>query len=465
MGNNIDRRQFLTFVAGGAAAGLIPFSGCKSELADLIANRAERPNIIFILADDLGYGDLGCYGQKHIKTPNIDRIAAEGIRFTQHYAGSTVCAPSRCVLMTGLHTGHTAVRGNREIKPEGQYPIAAETITVAKVLKRAGYITAVVGKWGLGGPGSSGVPNKQGFDHWFGYLCQRKAHSYYPEYLWKNGKKIILEKNKAGKKGTYSHDLFTAEAMDFIRQNRNRRFFLYLPYTIPHTRYEIPSTEPYSDRPWAKKEKVHAAMITRMDRDIGRTMNLLKKLNIDEKTIVFFSSDNGAAQRWEGRFDSSGLLRGRKRDMYEGGIRTPLVVKWPGKIKPAAESDHISAFWDFLPTCAELAGVSAPENIDGISMVPTLLGRDDRQKRHKFLYWEFFHWKKGFYLAVRMGDFKVVRLSPTGPLELYNLKTDIAEKNNIAAEHPEIIAEIEAYLKTARTDSPHWPVMPPKNNK
>ena len=465
MGNNIDRRQFLTFVAGGAAAGLIPFSGCKSELADLIANRAERPNIIFILADDLGYGDLGCYGQKHIKTPNIDRIAAEGIRFTQHYAGSTVCAPSRCVLMTGLHTGHTAVRGNREIKPEGQYPIAAETITVAKVLKRAGYITAVVGKWGLGGPGSSGVPNKQGFDHWFGYLCQRKAHSYYPEYLWKNGKKIILEKNKAGKKGTYSHDLFTAEAMDFIRQNRNRRFFLYLPYTIPHTRYEIPSTEPYSDRPWAKKEKVHAAMITRMDRDIGRTMNLLKKLNIDEKTIVFFSSDNGAAQRWEDRFDSSGLLRGRKRDVYEGGIRTPLVVRWPGKIKPAAESDHISAFWDFLPTCAELAGVSAPENIDGISMVPTLLGRDDRQKRHKFLYWEFFHWKKGFYLAVRMSDFKVVRLSPTGPLELYNLKTDIAEKNNIAAEHPEIIAEIEAYLKTARTDSPHWPIMPPKNNK
>ena len=465
MGNNIDRRQFLTFVAGGAAAGLIPFSGCIDESADPIANKTQRPNIIFILADDLGYGDLGCYGQKHIKTPNIDRIAAEGIRFTQHYAGSTVCAPSRCVLMTGLHTGHTAVRGNREIKPEGQYPIAAETITVAKVLKRAGYITAVVGKWGLGGPGSSGVPNKQGFDHWFGYLCQRKAHSYYPEYLWKNGKKIILEKNKAGKKGTYSHDLFTAEAMDFIRQNRNRRFFLYLPYTIPHTRYEIPSTEPYSDRPWAKKEKVHAAMITRMDRDIGRTMNLLKKLNIDEKTIVFFSSDNGAAQRWEGRFDSSGLLRGRKRDMYEGGIRTPLVVKWPGKIKPAAESDHISAFWDFLPTCAELAGVSAPENIDGISMVPTLLGRDDRQKRHKFLYWEFFHWKKGFYLAVRMGDFKVVRLSPTGPLELYNLKTDIAEKNNIAAEHPEIIAEIEAYLKTARTDSPHWPIMPPKNNK
>ena len=465
MGNNIDRRQFLTFVAGGAAAGLIPFSGCKSELADPIANKTQRPNIIFILADDLGYGDLGCYGQKHIKTPNIDRIAAEGIRFTQHYAGSTVCAPSRCVLMTGLHTGHTAVRGNREIKPEGQYPIAAETITVAKVLKRAGYITAVVGKWGLGGPGSSGVPNKQGFDHWFGYLCQRKAHSYYPEYLWKNGKKVILEKNKAGKKGTYSHDLFTAEAMDFIRQNRNRRFFLYLPYTIPHTRYEIPSTEPYSDRPWAKKEKVHAAMITRMDRDIGRIMNLLKKLNIDEKTIVFFSSDNGAAQRWEGRFDSSGLLRGRKRDMYEGGIRTPLVVRWPGKIKPAAESDHISAFWDFLPTCAELAGVSAPEDIDGISMVPTLLGRDDRQKRHKFLYWEFFHWKKGFYLAVRMGDFKVVRLGPTGPLELYNLKTDIAEKNNIAAEHPEIIAEIEAYLKTARTDSPHWPVMPPKNNK
>jgi len=465
MGNNIDRRQFLTFVAGGAAAGLIPFSGCIDESADPIANKTQRPNIIFILADDLGYGDLGCYGQKHIKTPNIDRIAAEGIRFTQHYAGSTVCAPSRCVLMTGLHTGHTAVRGNREIKPEGQYPIAAETITVAKVLKRAGYITAVVGKWGLGGPGSSGVPNKQGFDHWFGYLCQRKAHSYYPEYLWKNGKKIILEKNKAGKKGTYSHDLFTAEAMDFIRQNRNRRFFLYLPYTIPHTRYEIPSTEPYSDRPWAKKEKVHAAMITRMDRDIGRTMNLLKKLNIDEKTIVFFSSDNGAAQRWEGRFDSSGLLRGRKRDMYEGGIRTPLVVKWPGKIKPAAESDHISAFWDFLPTCAELAGVSAPENIDGISMVPTLLGRDDRQKRHKFLYWEFFHWKKGFYLAVRMSDFKVVRLSPTGPLELYNLKTDIAEKNNIAAEHPEIIAEIEAYLKTARTDSPHWPIMPPKNNK
>jgi arylsulfatase A len=391
MGNNIDRRQFLTFVAGGAAAGLMPFSGCINESTDPIANRAERPNIVFILADDLGYGDLGCYGQKEIKTSNLDRMAADGMRFTQHYAGSTVCAPSRCVLMTGLHTGHAAVRGNREIKPEGQYPIAAETITVAKVLKRAGYITAVVGKWGLGGPGSSGVPNKQGFDHWFGYLCQRKAHSYYPEYLWKNGKKVILEKNKAGKKGTYSHDLFTTEAMDFIRQNKNRRFFLYLPYTIPHTRYEIPSTEPYSDRPWTKQEKVYAAMITRMDRDIGRIMNLLKKLNIDEKTIVFFSSDNGAAQRREGRFDSSGLLRGRKRDMYEGGIRVPMLARWPGKIKPASVTGHISAFWDFLPTCAELAGISAPKNIDGISMVPTLLGQDDRQKSHKFLYWEFFH--------------------------------------------------------------------------
>jgi len=331
------------------------------------------------------------------------------------------------------------------------------------VLKQAGYAAGITGKWGLGEPDTTGIPNRQGFDEWFGYLNQRNAHSYYPPYLWHNEQKQILEGNKDGKREVYSHDLVTDFALDFIRGRKADPFFLYLPYTIPHAKYEIPSTEPYTDKPWPKDAKVHAAMITRMDRDIGRIMALLKELNIDDKTMVFFCSDNGAAQRWEGIFDSSGPLRGRKRDMYEGGIRTPMVVRWPGKV-PAGKLNATAVWYfaDVLPTLAQLAGVKPPSGIDGISILPTLLGKkqitDDR-----FLYWEFF--ERNFQQAVRWRNYKAVRPAPGKPLELYDLAKDLAEKHNIADRYPKVIARIEKYLATARTDSPNWPVKPAKKKK
>ncbi|MBT5815586.1 MAG: sulfatase-like hydrolase/transferase, partial [Opitutales bacterium] len=285
-----------------------------------------KPNIIFIMADDMGYGDLGSYGQTVIQTPYLDKMAKEGLRFTNCYAGSTVCAPSRSVLMTGLHTGHTTVRGNFGkygvvglAGGNGRVPLNETDITVAEVLKDAGYTTGITGKWGLGEPNTSGHPNDQGFDEWFGYLNQRRAHSYYPDYIWKDQTKFDLPENRNDQKETYTHDLFTEFALDFIKRHERDPFFLYLPYTVPHSRYEIPDTAPYSKQPWSDDEKVHAAMITRLDRDIGAILKLLKDLKIDENTIVFFCSDNGAAERWEGRFDSSGVLQGRKRDMYEGG--------------------------------------------------------------------------------------------------------------------------------------------------
>jgi arylsulfatase A-like enzyme len=440
-------------------AAVVPSGGCQSELAGH-KDAAKRLNIIFIMADDLGYADLGCYGQKNIKTPNIDRLAAEGTRFTQCYAGSTVCAPSRSVLMTGQHTGHTRVRGNSGkvggVGPQRRVPLKPEDVTVAEVLKQAGYATGITGKWGLGEPDTTGIPNRQGFDEWFGYLNQKNAHSYYPPFLWHNEQKQILEGNKEGRREVYSHDLVADFALDFIRGRKADPFFLYLPYTIPHAKYEIPSTEPYTDKPWPQNAKVHAAMITRMDRDIGRIMTLLKRLNIDDKTIVFFCSDNGAAQRWEGIFDSSGPLRGRKRDMYEGGIRTPMVVRWPGKV-PAGKLNTIAVWYfaDVLPTLADLVGAKIPPDIDGISVLPTLLGKkqitDDR-----FLYWEFF--ERNFQQAVRWRNYKAVRPAPGKPLELYDLARDLAEKHNIAAQKPKVVARLEKYLATARTESPNWPI-------
>ncbi len=386
-------------------AGLITssalLSGC-SIAKPTAGPWGKRPNIIFIMADDLGYGDLGCYGQKVIKTANIDRLAAEGTRFTQCYAGSTVCAPSRSVLMTGLHTGHTRIRGNfghaGGVGPQRRVPLRTEDVTVAEVLKKAGYVTGITGKWGLGEPGTTGVPNRKGFDQWLGYLNQRNAHSYYPPYLWRNEEKMMLEGNKEGQQKQYTHDLFTEFALDFVRSHKNEPFFLYLPYTIPHSKYQIPSTEPYSDKPWSQDAKVHAAMVTRMDGDIGRIMSLLKELGIDERTVVFFCSDNGAAKRWDGVFDSSGPLRGSKRDMYEGGIRTPMIVRWPSKIAGGKVSDAVWYFADVLPTLAELAGVMSSKDIDGVSVLATLLGKkkisDDR-----FLYWEFY--ERGFQQALR----------------------------------------------------------------
>jgi arylsulfatase A-like enzyme len=299
------------------------------------------------------------------------------------------------------------------------------------------------------------LPTRQGFNEWFGYLNQRRAHTYYPPYLWRNEEKMMLEVNADGRRGQYSHDIFTEFALDFVRRHNAGPFFLYLPYTIPHAKYEIPSTEPYTDKSWPADAKVHAAMITRMDGDVGRIMNLLKELAIDERTLVFFCSDNGAAKRWDGIFDSSGVLRGHKTDLYEGGIRTPMIARWPGKIPAGKTSDAPWYFADVMPTFADIAGMTSPANIDGISVLPALLGA--KQKTNdRFLYWEFF--ESGFQQAVRWQNYKAIRLAPGKPLELYDLSRDIAEKNDIAEEHPDVIARIETYLKTARTDSPNWPI-------
>jgi arylsulfatase A-like enzyme len=433
------------------------------------ADEPRRPNIVFILADDLGYGDLGCYGQKQIQTPSLDRLAAEGMRFTQGYAGSTVCAPSRCCLMTGKHTGHATIRGNALV------PLRPDDVTVAKVLKDAGYDTGLVGKWGLGEPGTTGVPNRQGFDSFFGYLNQVHAHNYYPDYLWRNQEKVPLEGNVvkdgiAVQRAQYSHDLFTREALGFVEQHRDRPFFLYLAYTIPHANnergnaegngMEVPSDAPYTDRPWPQVEKNHAAMITRLDADVGRLLQRLKELGLDENTVVFFTSDNGPHKEGGADpqfFHSAGPLRGYKRDLTEGGIRVPMLARWPGRVKAGAVSDQVWAFWDFLPTAADLAGAKAPDGLDGLSVAPTLLGQGG-QKQHDFLYWEFH--ERGFQQAVRTGDWKALRLKPDAPLELYDLKTDLGEKHYVAGEHPDAVARVEAYLKEARTESKEFPIRP-----
>jgi arylsulfatase A-like enzyme len=424
--------------------------------------RPKKPNIIFILADDLGYGELGCYGQQKIKTPNLDLMASEGMRFTQCYAGTTVCAPSRASLMTGLHTGHTRIRGNAAV------PLLAQDVTVAEVLQPARYKTGVVGKWGLGLADTPGTPNKHGFEEWFGYLSQTHAHDYYPTQLYRNDRVFTLEKNLGGKNGQYSHDMFTMVASNFVRVTKFHPFFLYLAYTIPHANNElkqkgmqVPSEAPYENEDWPQPEKNKAAMITRMDRDIGELFKQLKRMNMDNNTVVFFSSDNGPHK--EGGVDpeffrASGPFRGIKRDMYEGGIRVPMIVRWPGRIKPGV-SDQVWAFWDFLPTAAEIAGLKPPAKTDGISMLPTLLGQK-QTNQHEFLYWEFH--EKGSKQAVRMGDWKAIRLAINKALELYDLKTDPGEMRDVAAQHPDVISKIEEYLKTARTDSPRWPLKTPE---
>lgn len=439
-------------------------------LACLVGNvtpsfAAERPNILFIMADDLGYGDLGCYGQQHIRTPNIDQLAAEGMRFTDAYAGSTVCAPSRSVLMTGQHTGHTTVRGNfgkggvRGLGGgKGRVPLKEEDETVAEVLDAVGYVTGITGKWGLGEPSTSGTPNKKGFDEWFGYLNQRRAHTYYPDFLWLNEDKYPLPGNTDGKKEQYTHDLFTQFALKFIDTHAGgkRPFFLYVPYTVPHARYEIPSTEPYTDKEWKKDEKVHAAMITRMDQDVGRIMTLLKEKGVDENTLVFFCSDNGAAKRWEGRFDSSGALRGHKRDMYEGGIRTPMIVRWPGRVPVGKTSDTPWYFPDVLPTLADVADAPFSADVDGISILPTILGKDQPELSNRPMYWEFF--ERGFQQAARRGHWKAIRKKRGGPIELYDLSKDIGEQHDIASKNPDIVESFDRYFSEARTESESWPL-------
>lgn len=426
-----------------------------------------RPNIVFIVADDLGYGDLGCYGQRRIKTPQLDRLAGQGMRFTSCYAGSTVCAPSRCTLMTGLHTGHARIRSN------GRVPLEPDDVTIAEILKGTGYATGIVGKWGLGEPDTTGIPTRQGFDEWFGYLNQHHAHNYYPDYLWKNEQKVtfpnVVQDNVATTRAVYSADLFTREALDFLDRHRREPFFLYLPFTLPHANneagkqgMEVPSDAPYSREPWPQAQKNHAAMITYLDTQVGRILARLAELNLDQNTIVFFTSDNGPHREGGADpefFKSSGPLSGFKRSLHEGGIRVPMIVRFPGHIAAGTVSSQVWALWDVLPTLAELAGARAPEGLDGISMVPALLGEKTAgraQANHEYLYWEFP--ERGFSQAVRFGDWKVIRQKPGVPLELYDLARDEAEQHNVASHHAEIIQQAESILAGARTESKHWPV-------
>jgi len=450
----MNRRIFLKTIA----AGTVSLSVSKSLRADPIKNKT---NIIYILADDLGYGDLGCYDQKLIKTPNIDQITVEGMKFTQHYSGSALCAPSRCSLMTGKHTGHCYIRNNKPLPYEGNLPIPAQEITVAEIMKKAGYVTGCIGKWGLGFPGSQGDPNKQGFDRWFGYNCQRLAHNYYPSHLWRNADKVILEGNQNKKKNQYSHDLLTKEALEFIQKNSNHPFFLYLPYTIPHPKLQVPDLGEYADKDWQDNHKIQAAMISRMDKDVGKILAILKKLKIDNHTLVIFTSDNGphGAAGTLQKFNAAGPLRAKKGTLYEGGIRVPMVARWPGKIEPGSRTEHISAFWDVLPTMAQIAGIDPPADIDGISFLPTLLDQNSKQKQHDYLYWEL-----GGKQTVRKGDFKAIKRQspPDTPVELYNLKTDLAEESDIAAKHPEIVAQMKKIMLGAHTESKIFPLLKKK---
>lgn len=476
------------------------------------AATARPPNIVFIIADDLGYGDLGCYGQKIIHTPNLDRMAAEGMRLTQHYAGNAVCAPSRCVLMTGLHPGHAFIRDNRSIEPEGQWPVPAETVMLPKLLKASGYATGGFGKWGLGGPGTAGEPLKQGMDRWYGYNCQGVAHNFYPTYLWDNDKKVPLnnpafpsqDKLKAGEnandpqaykrfQGTdYSADLITKQALQFIRDNKERPFFLYWPTTVPHLALQVPDDSlreyvgKFDDPPYPggrgylphlHPRAAYAAMITRMDADIGKAMALVKDLGLDQQTLFVFVSDNGPLHgTHEGLagtdatfFNSAGGLRDGKGSMYEGGIRVPGIVRWAGTIKPNQTSDRVSGFEDWLPTLLELSGGAdkSPKHIDGISFAPLLLGQ--KQPERPFLYRELASY--GGLQSIRIDQWKGVRhgFMPTrkakGPattpnmhLELYDLNADPAESKDISGEHPEMITRMEALMKSQHTPSRDFPI-------
>jgi len=463
------RMRAALMVCVAAAFGAATSLGSRQQ-------KASGPNVLLIQADDLGYGDLSAYGQARFATPALDRLARDGIRFTEYYAGSTVCAPSRTTLMTGFHTGHSWVRGN------GDIPLRPEDVTIAEMLRDAGYRTAVIGKWGLGSPGTTGMPDRQGFDHAFGFLDHRHAHRQYTDHLWRNGERAAVDLDR-----DYVNDLFTEETAAFIQRSDARPFFVYLNYTIPHAELrapdeaiasfrgafpEKPFENPKADaRPTGARPELPSlgyrsqpaplaafvAMITRMDRDIGRLVDLLRARGIDRRTLVMFISDNGPHREGGADpafFKSSGPLRGIKRDLYEGGIRVPMIASWPGTIPAGRVSNHPWAHWDMLPTLGDITGAKAPAGIDGFSMARALRG--ESQRAHDFLYWEFH--ERGFQQAVRMGPWKAVRLRKDAPLELYNLASDPGEQREVAAGNPNIVAQIEEYLKTARTESARWPI-------
>lgn len=440
------------------------------------AARTGQPNIIIILADDLGYGELGCYGQKKIRTPRLDRMAAEGLRFTSAYSGNAVCAPSRCALMTGLHPGHAWVRDNKSVGVEGQAALPAATVTIARLLQSAGYATGAMGKWGLGGPGTDGDPNRQGFDLFYGFNCQSHAHNHYPTYLWRNDQRVPMPGNDGTYKGkSFSHDLFEKEALAFITANKDKPFFLYVPFAVPHVALQVPedSMEPYKDweetpywgdrgyLPHPRPRAGHAAMISRMDRSVGRILDLLASLQLDENTLVIFTSDNGSIDGVGGHdlkfFAGNGELRGQKGQLYEGGIRVPFIARWPGRIKAATTTDAPLAFWDMLPTLAAAAQVATPQGLDGVSFLPTLLGGPAPAR--EFLYWEFP--SGGGQQAVRLGRWKGIRTDLAkglSPVQLYDLEADPSETKNVAAEQPGVVAKIEKIMADSHRRSELFPM-------
>ena len=491
-------RTLMLVLVFASSLGLFP--------GDSFAAATRKPNIIFMLADDLGYGDLGCFGQKKIRTPNLDRLAAEGMRFTRHYAGNAVCAPSRCVLLTGKHPGHAWIRNNREVQPEGQPPIPESEITLAELLKAQGYATGGFGKWGLGFPGSEGDPLKQGFNRFYGYNCQRHAHNSYPTYLWDNDRRVKLnnpefsahqklppeaDPNDPSSYGRYvgteyAPDLIAEQARRFVRENKDRPFFLYFATTVPHLALQVPEEAlaeyrgKWPDPPYAggknylphySPRAAYAAMITRMDLEAGRIMALVQELGLDENTIFVFTSDNGPLYDKLGGtdcefFESAGHLHGRKGSLYEGGVRVPTIVRWKGHIKSGAESERVTGFEDWLPTLMELIGAprAIPTGVDGISLAPTLQGK--RQEPRPFLYREFPAY--GGQQSIRIGDWKGIRqnLNPQSKqrkpelrTELYNLKEDPGEERDVAAQHPEIVARIERIMREQHTKSKLFPLL------
>ena len=461
---------------------LLLFTG----IAAVVLAQEMKPNIILILADDLGYGEVGCYGQKLILTPNIDRLAAEGMRFTQFYAGSTVCAPSRSVLMTGLHMGHTRVRGNSGASNTVAQMLTPADVTVARVLQQVGYTSGLVGKWGLGLADDDGEPRRHGFDFFYGFLSQTHAHNNFPSFLWRNGEKVTLPNNLtqmgavegtgyATERAVYAGDRFAVEGRDFVERNRDRPFFLFLSVVAPHANNEraralgdgneVPDLEPYVDRPWNDSQKAHAAIVTRLDRDVGELMALLRRLGLDERTLVLFSSDNGPHREAGPNYDpdffaASGPLNGIKRSLTEGGIRVPFIARWPGRVAAGATSSHVGYFGDLMATFAELAAAKPPPNLDSISLVPTLLGRGT-QLRHEYLYWEFY--EQGISQGVLVDDrWKGIRLrTTTAPIQLFDLANDLGEKSDIAANHPEMVGRVGQLMRTAHVDNEHWKIALP----
>lgn len=471
---------------------LLSCKGEKKNSANVEAKDIpQKPNIIYILADDLGYGDLGVYGQQKIKTPYIDKLASRGIRFTQHYAGSTVCAPSRSSLMTGLHTGHTPIRGNRELPREGQNPLPGSSITIAELLKDAGYRTGAFGKWGLGFIGSEGDPNNQGFDEFYGYNCQRMAHRYYPPYLWHNRDSVLLEGNDWTNTVTYAPDKIQEATLDFISNSIDEPFFAFVPLVLPHAELISPKDsiyEMYKDKFEENKpfqlphnylsdygpdmvpqkytstlepHAIYATMVTRVDAYVGQIVAHVEKLGLSENTLIVFTSDNGPAVEGGADpefFNGSGGLRGVKRDLYEGGIRAPFIAVWPDKIQENTKSDHVSSFWDMMPTLADIVEVEVPAETDGVSFLPALLN-EENQVEHEYLYWEFH--LKGGRQAVRKGNWKAViyniKKDPSN-IELYDLSKDVKEENNVAKDNPEVVAELSRLMKEAHVDSELFPL-------